>query len=256
MDYFPYPGSILSKTPTCAKDIENRIKAAHCAYGRLSHRDFNNHAISIPTKIMVFRAVVLSTLLCACETWTLYRRDIKPLENFQQRKLRQLLNTRWEMRLSNNEILKRARLPSVEATILQHHLRWAGHVVRMDPSRLSGIMLYGELNEGTRPHGIPKLWYKDQLKCSLKQAGINLQSWKQLANHRVTWRRKIRDGAESFETARKQQDEDRRKRRHEKLNQPRPLPSIPCDHCQRLFHHRLGLQSHIRHRHQPQMAKP
>jgi len=31
VDYFPYLGSILSKTTTCAKDIENRIKAAHCA---------------------------------------------------------------------------------------------------------------------------------------------------------------------------------------------------------------------------------
>jgi len=196
VDYFPYLSSILSKIPTCVKDIENRIKAAHCAYGRLSHCVFNNHAISIRTKITVFRAVVLSTLLYACETWTLYRRDIKPLENFQQRKLRQLLNTRWEMRLSNNEILKRARLPSVEATILQHRLRWAGHVVRMDPSRLPRIMLYGELNEGTRPNGRPKLRYKDQLKCSLKQAGINTQSWQQLANDRATWRRKIRDCVE------------------------------------------------------------
>ena len=145
VDYLPYLGSILSKTPTCGKDIENRIKAAHCAYGRLIHRVFNNHAISIRTKIMVFRAVVLSTLLYACETWTLYRRDIKRLESFQQRKLRQLLNIRWELGLSNNEILKRARLPIVEATILQHRLRWPGHVVRMDPSRLPRIMLCGEL---------------------------------------------------------------------------------------------------------------
>ena len=78
-----------------------------------------------------------------CETWTLYRRDIKRLDSFQQRKLRQLLNTRWELRLSNNEIHKRARLPSVEATIL----RWAGHIVRMDPFRQPRIMLYDELDE-------------------------------------------------------------------------------------------------------------
>jgi len=32
VDYFPYLGSILSKTTTCAKDIENRIKAAHCPH--------------------------------------------------------------------------------------------------------------------------------------------------------------------------------------------------------------------------------
>jgi len=51
--------------------------------------------------------------------WTLYRRDIKRSEGFQQRKFRQLLNTRWEKRLPNNEILKRALLPSAEAPILQ-----------------------------------------------------------------------------------------------------------------------------------------
>ena len=84
VDYFPYLGSIPSKTPTGAKDIEKHVKAAHCVYGRLSHRVFNNPAISIRTKIMVFRAVVLSTLLYACETWTLYRRDIKRIESFQQ----------------------------------------------------------------------------------------------------------------------------------------------------------------------------
>jgi len=107
------------------------------------------------------------------------------------------------MQLSNSGILKRARLPCVEATILQHHLRWAGHVVRMDPSRLPRIMLYSELDQGTRPHGRPKLRYKDQLKCSLKRAGINPQSWEQLPNDRAAWRRKISDGVKSFETARK-----------------------------------------------------
>ena len=85
-----------------------------------------------------------------------------------------LLNTRWEMRLLSNEIFKRAQLPSVEVTILQHRLRWAGHVMRIDPSRLPWIILYGKLNEGTRPHGRPKLRYEDQLKCSLKQACTNL----------------------------------------------------------------------------------
>ena len=74
---------------------------------------------------MVFRAVVLSTLLYACETWTLYRRDIQRRESFQERKSRQLLNTHWELRLSNNEILKRARLPRVDVAILQQLLRWA-----------------------------------------------------------------------------------------------------------------------------------
>ena len=91
---------------------------------------------------MVFRAVVLSTLLYACETWTLYRSDIKRLESFQQSKLRQLLKIKWESYITNNEVLERASLTSVEATIMHHRLRWAGHVLRMEPSRLPKIFLY------------------------------------------------------------------------------------------------------------------
>ena len=96
VNQFSYLGSILTTTPTCKEDVENRIKAAHSAFGRLSSRVFNNHTLSIQTKIMVFRAVVLSTLLYACETWTLYRSDIKNLERFQQYKLRQILKIPWE----------------------------------------------------------------------------------------------------------------------------------------------------------------
>ncbi|KAK3886299.1 hypothetical protein Pcinc_009543 [Petrolisthes cinctipes] len=82
------PGSILTSTPTCKKDVENRMSAAHSAYGRLSCRVFNNHALTMATKIMVFQAIVLSTLLYVCQTWTLYRSDIQSLERFQQYKLR------------------------------------------------------------------------------------------------------------------------------------------------------------------------
>ncbi|XP_076031931.1 uncharacterized protein LOC143019835 [Oratosquilla oratoria] len=130
---FTYLGSILSRTVTCEKDIENRIKAGHCLWtSRPSRLHQPRH-----TKTMVFRAVVLSTLLYACETWTLYKRDIKRLESFQRSKLRQILHTHWKDCITNNEVLSRAALPSVEATILQHLLRWVGHVARMEPSRLS-----------------------------------------------------------------------------------------------------------------------
>ncbi|XP_045101450.1 uncharacterized protein LOC123498409 [Portunus trituberculatus] len=164
VDQFSYLGSILSSVPTCKKDVENRIRAAHSAFGRLNCRVFNNHALTMATKIMVFRAVVLSTLLYACETWTLYRNDIKNLERFQQTKLRQILKIPWECHTTNIEVLERASVTSVEATIIRHRLRWVGHVHRMDDSRLPKKLLYGELAQGTRARGAPKIRYKDQLK--------------------------------------------------------------------------------------------
>ncbi|KAK3870093.1 hypothetical protein Pcinc_024644 [Petrolisthes cinctipes] len=123
VDQFSYLGSILTSTPTCKKDVENRIRAAHSAYGRLSCRVFNNHALTTATKIMVFQAIVLSTLLYACETWTLYRSDIQSLERFQQYKPRQILKIPWESHTTNVAVLNQASVTSVEATIIHHRLR-------------------------------------------------------------------------------------------------------------------------------------
>ena len=204
---------------------------------------------------MVFQAVVLSTLFYACETWTLYRRDKKWLESFQQRKLRQILGAKWEDCISNDEILKRVSLPSVEATILKHRLHWSGHILRIDSTRLPKIMLCGELDRGKGSKGSPKLRYKDQFKLSLNQANIDQQSWEQLATDRAAWRKRIIDGTTSFESKRRQLNEEKRKRKHERLNLPRPSPSIPCDFCTRYIHQRLGLSSHIRHKHRRQPGR-
>ncbi|KAK3884268.1 hypothetical protein Pcinc_011433 [Petrolisthes cinctipes] len=50
------------------------------------------------------------------------------------------------------------------------------------------IMLYGELANGTRPRGAPKLRYKDQLKRTLALTNIDPYSWEQTARDRATWR--------------------------------------------------------------------
>ena len=38
--------------------------------------------------------------------------------------------------VSNEEVLKRASLPSIESILLQVQLRWAGHVTRMEDVRM------------------------------------------------------------------------------------------------------------------------
>ena len=164
--------------------IRNRIRAARAAYGRLTERVFENHGLNFQTAVIIFRAVVLSTLLYACETWTLYSRDVKQLEKFHQAKLRQIFRVRWNDKITNNEILTCASLPSIEATILQHRLCWVGHIARMPPTRLLKIILYWELADGNRPRGGPKRRFKDQLKRSLAQANIPDNNWEPIARER------------------------------------------------------------------------
>ena len=48
-------------------------------------------------------------------------------------------------------------------------------------------LLYGELTEGTRPVGRPKLRYKDMCKSALK-CGNALGQWNAMVGNRTEWR--------------------------------------------------------------------
>lgn len=249
VDHFPYLGSILSDRCTCEKDVENRIRAAHVAFGRLSRRVFLNKDLRISTKLMVYQAIVISTLLYGCETWTLYRRDIKKLERFHQQKLRSIMNIKWEEYITNVTVLERAQMTSIEATIFRHQLRWTGHVQRMSDDRLPRQLLYSELSTGKRARGAPLKRYKDQLKETMKRTNINLSTWETLAKDRTIWRTTASAGVAQFELDRRRQENEARLRRKLRQTQPRPPPTFNCSKCGRMFYARIGLISHQQHLH-------
>ena len=209
VDHFSYLGSVLSSQCNSEKDVDTRICAAHVAFGRLYHPVFGNKNLKQQTKIMVYHAVVVSTLLYGCEAWTLYCQDIKKLERFHQQKLRSILNIKWEEYITNIAVLEKAHSNSIEATIIKHQLRWAGHVQRMNDSRLPRQILYSELSTGNRRRGAPQRCYKDQLKQTLKKGNINPESWEEQATDRKTLRQTIKAAAETFEQDRRRNVEEK-----------------------------------------------
>ena len=103
--------------------------------------------------------------------------QIRLLERFQQRCLHTILGIKWQDYVSNEEVLERASLPSIESTLLRVQLRWAGHVTRMEDVRMSKAVFFSKLQEGKRDHGAPRKRYKEQLKGQLAQTEISHQSW-------------------------------------------------------------------------------
>ena len=154
----------MSNDATIDKDLDNRLSKASSSFGRLCKRVWNNHSLRLKTKIKVYRALVIPTLMYGTETWTLYRRQVRLLERFHQRCLRSILNIKWHDYVSNEDVLEEAQLPSIESILLKQQLRWAGHVARMEDSRMPKAVFFGELKTGKRNRGAPKKRYKDQLK--------------------------------------------------------------------------------------------
>ena len=64
----------------------------------------------------------------------------------------------------------------------------SGHVGRMDNPRISKQILYGELSEGTRNVGRPKLRFNDQRKTPMMEFSVKVANWDMVDQDRVGWR--------------------------------------------------------------------
>ena len=114
--------------------------------------------------------------VCACETWTVYQHYAKRLNHFNNSCHRKLVKIKWQDRIPDTEVLKRAGMQSVHTLLKSTQLRWTGHFTRMPDERLPKKILYGELQIGKRSHGGQKKRYKDTLEADLKTS-THQQSW-------------------------------------------------------------------------------
>lgn len=249
---FKYLGSVISFDAQIDKDIDNRLSNASRAFGRLQNKVWKSKQLKLATKVSLYRAVVLTTLMYGSECWVTHKHHVKQLERFHQRCLRNILHIKWWDFVTDVEVLERAKLTSIEAMLTKNRLRWVGHVSRMESHRLPKIALYGELSSGSRNVGTPKKRYKDLLKSSFGRFGICQTNWTELATDRATWRATINKAATSFEQDRRTEAVEKRKKRKEKTKNVASntsnsqLPVYNCDHCGRSCGSRIGLYSHQR----------
>ena len=158
-------------------EINNRIQAAPGAFVGLWKRVWSQHGISVSTKCKVYKAIVLPTLLYSEETYTLYRRHFRKLSKVHLQHLRQILRISWKYHIPNVEVLRRANMSSIEPTLTASQIRWTGHIIRMNDSRLPKAVFYGALATGKRLRCGQRLRYKDVVKRHLKAIHIAVDHW-------------------------------------------------------------------------------
>ena len=188
VDKFTYLGSTLSRAVHIDDEVIARTAKASEAFGRLRTNVWERNGIRLDTKLKVYKAVVLPNLLYACETWTIYQRHAKKLNHFHLSCLRKLLKIRWQDKIPDTEVLKKANMQSVHTLLKLAQLRWTGHVTRMPDERLPKKVLYGEQEQD--------------------------------AQDRTKWRCLINKGASQFEAKRICEAERKRKERKARAKGP------------------------------------
>ena len=194
VDKFSYLGSTMTDSNNLETELSNRIGRAATTFGRLQSRVWSNTHLSEKLKVRVYEACILSVLLYGSESWPTYRRQEDRLNAFHFRRLRSILGISWQDRVPNTDILERTGSTDMYTILRRKRLRWVGHVRRMDDARLPKAIFHGELVEGQRARGRPRLRYKDVLKRDLTAFNIAAKEWTVMAEDRIKWKSAISRG--------------------------------------------------------------
>jgi hypothetical protein len=142
---------------------------------------------------MIYRTIILPTVLYGCETWSLTLREKRRLRVFENRVLRRVFGLKrdevtgeWR-KLHNEELNDRYSLPNIVRVVKSRRMRWAGHVARMPEARGVHRVLVGK-PEGKRPLGKPKRRWEDNNNMDLLEVGGGGGDWMELAQNRDIWR--------------------------------------------------------------------
>ena len=245
---FTYLGSKVTNKALLNDEISTRISRASSRFGRLRKKLWKKHDISLNTKVMVYRAVVIPTLLYGSETWTPYKVLIKKLDAFHLRSLRQICRIKWNDKVPNYVVLTKCNIEGIESFLMKNQLRWVGHTSRMPDDRIPKMLLYGQLNNAPRKVGRPLLRFKDKLKSNLKALEFDLSEWEDLSQQRQEWHHQCHSRVKSFK---KRRIEHLKKSRLERKSRSdsttsNPTSSLTCPDCGKMCRSAAGLGSHRR----------
>ncbi|VDM00579.1 unnamed protein product [Schistocephalus solidus] len=150
VETFAYLGSTLSRNTRIDDEVAQRILKISQAFGRLQASVWNSHGIHLKTKLKMYEAVVLTTLLYGAETWSTYSNQDRKLNHFHLSYLRRILKLRWQCRILDTEVLERTGILSIHAMLNQLQLRRSGHLVRMDEEHLPKRLFYDDFVTSAR----------------------------------------------------------------------------------------------------------
>ena len=226
---FRYLGSIVEAHGEVLKDVEDKIARALC------RPVFQDRSLSLRTKRMVYRAVVMGLLLYGAETWVNKRAATRKLEFFNNKCI--LGISRAQQRIgyiTSAEVRRRFGVEEVlEDVVAAKRLRWPA---RMDVCRLPKT-------PRKRPAHGTKL--RDKVRKDLKHLGIEESSWYKEAQDRGHWRAMCKEGLATCT------EERQRKGRAYGHGPPSTTgtseftaPVLVCPTCSRTFSRRQDIARH------------
>ena len=137
VEEFVYLGSLITNTGTVHKEIERRLQLGQYRFNELKKPIFDQETISRETKVNIYEAIVLPTILYGSETWTCTDKEYNRLNTVNNKMLRQIVGKKRD-EIHNLELHKVTNTDPIDLYVKRQRLRWARHVRSMFGNLVGG----------------------------------------------------------------------------------------------------------------------
>ena len=142
-------GSKIAPDGDCSHEIKRRLLLGRKVMTNLDSI-FKSRDITLPTKVLLVKAMVFPGVMYGCERWTIKKAERRRIDAFELRCWRRLLRVPWTARRSSQSILKEISPEySLERLMLKLKLQHSGHLMGRSDSFEKNLML-GKTEGGRR----------------------------------------------------------------------------------------------------------
>jgi exonuclease III len=201
--------------------IENAVRARVIRmeywFKQFQGRVLTNHKIDVHPRLSVFKTIVMTNGMFACETWNYTMSDIARIERHYFRLLRDvLLIPKKDISITFAKVLERAEEHGIytvfpmECVIQRQQLKFLWKIAHLEDTAVQKMVLFGKVaNKGMGRRGGRKQTYISCLNLALENFSVSMEEC--IAMNQVDWDFLI-DNEALFKAAEKWRAQPRAKR--------------------------------------------
>jgi hypothetical protein len=174
---------MLQKNEDIDEDVSHRIKADWLKW-RQASGVLCDPRVPLKLKGKFYRTVIRPAMLYGVECWPTKRRHVQQLSVAEMRMLRWIYGHTRRDRVRNDDIHERLGVAPVEEKLVQHRLRWFGHMQQRHAEALIRNRVIRRTDNKKRDRERPNLTWEESMKrdlkdwCITKELALDRREWK------------------------------------------------------------------------------